>query len=72
MNDDLDQARQTFQSQLNVVAGVIKEGETNHLSKLLYRMSRGKVVAFFKNIGTGINDEFRDLDSNYGRGMGSA
>ena len=53
------------------MAGVIKEGETNHLSKLLYRMSRGKVVAFFENIGTGIDDEFRDLDSNYrGGAMG--
>ena len=53
-----------------MIAGVIKEGETNHLSKLLYRTSRGKVVAFFENIGTGLNDEFKDLDTNYGRAMG--
>ena len=42
----------SFNSQLNVVAGVIKEGETNHMAKLIFRLSRGKVATFFENIGT--------------------
>ena len=41
-----------FTSQLNVVAGVIKEGETNQMTKLIFRLSRGKVATFFENIGT--------------------
>ena len=47
----------TFRSQLNVVAGVIKEGETNQMTKLIYRVSRGKVATFFENIGTVDSDE---------------
>ena len=35
-----------------MVAGVVKEGETNHMTRLLYRVSRGKVATFFQNIGT--------------------
>ena len=41
---------------MNVITGVIKEGETNRMLRLLYRVSRGKVASFFKNIGTDICD----------------
>ena len=44
--------RSTFKSTLNVIAGVVKEGDTNQMTRLLYRISRGKVVSFFTNIGT--------------------
>ena len=33
------------------MAGVVKEGDTNHLTRLLFRVSRGKVASFFQNIG---------------------
>jgi hypothetical protein len=34
-------SRESFRSELNVIAGVIKEGETNHMARLLYRATRG-------------------------------
>ena len=42
----------SFRSTLNVIAGVIKEGETNRMARLIYRVSRGSVATFFQNIGT--------------------
>ena len=52
-----------FNSQLNVVAGVIKEGETNQMTKLIFRLSRGKVATFFENIGT-VDDISDDKENN--------
>ena len=45
------------------MAGVIKEGETNQMTKLIYRISRGKVATFFENIGT-VSDLSEDNDNN--------
>lgn len=52
----------SFKSELNVVAGVIKEGETNQMTKLIYRASRGKVATFFENIGT-VRSEYDESNS---------
>ena len=38
---DYQPDRGSFRSELNVIAGVIKEGETNHMARLLYRATRG-------------------------------
>ena len=36
-----------------MVAGVIKESQVAAFTKILYRISRGKVASYFENIGTG-------------------
>ena len=40
-----------FQTHLNVVSGLIRDDESQRLLKLLYRVSRGKVAALFKEVG---------------------
>ena len=40
-----------FQTKLNVVSGLIQDDESQRLLKLLYRVSRGKVACFFKEVG---------------------
>ena len=35
---------------MNVVSGIIRDDESHRMLKLLYRVSRGKVAAFFKTV----------------------
>ena len=39
-----------------MIAGVIKESQVAAFTKILYRISRGKVASYFENIGTGETD----------------
>ena len=61
-NEWKSDAVQSFaRSELNIISGVCKEGDTNMFAKLLYRASHGKVISYFENIGTGIGSQ---LESN--------
>lgn len=40
-----------FNTKMNVVSGLIRDEESHRLLRLLYRVSRGKVAAFFKTVG---------------------
>ena len=54
------QQRRSFHSKLNVIAGVIRERDTTQFSRLLYRISRGKVAVYYENIGIKAGDAQRD------------
>ena len=56
------QEKDSSATQLSVVAGVIKEGDTNHMTKLLFRLSRGRIASFYQNVGTGFSQQ--DGNSN--------
>lgn len=51
-----------------MIAGVCKEGDTNQMTKLLYRVSHGKVISYFENIGTGFDT---NLESAQETGIGA-
>ena len=36
---------------MNVISGLIRDDESHRMLRLLYRVSRGKVAAFFKDVG---------------------
>ena len=52
-----------FQTKLNVVSGLIQDDESQRLLKLLYRVSRGKVACFFKEVGANQLDVVSKDDS---------
>ena len=45
-----------FSTKLAVVSGLIRDNETQRMLRLLYRVSRGKVAAFFKTVGPNESD----------------
>ena len=53
-----------FQTHLNVVSGLIRDDESQRLLKLLYRVSRGKVAAFFKEVGANQYDAAVNQDES--------
>jgi len=56
-----------FNTKMNVVSGLIRDEEQHRMLRLLYRVSRGKVAAFFKDIGPNRSD-FEDPGENAPRG----